>query len=100
MKQSILAGLSALLLAVFLPMALLSPAEAAEPETKMVIWDTAAAAESEADLQDAEPEAETAAEPETPDDAPEAETASAQPAAAWDEATTVSLLTEGGVVSL
>ena len=94
MKQSILAGLTALLLAVFLPMALLSPAEAAAPEAKVVIWDTPAAAESEAEAQDTEPEA--------PDDAPEeasASGASAQPAA-WDEATTVSLLTEGGVISL
>ena len=46
MKQSIIAGISALLLAVFLPMALLSPVDAAQPERATLVWtqDGAAAA--------------------------------------------------------
>ena len=48
MKQSILMGITALLLAVFLPAALLSPAEAAQPEPMVVTVEQPAAAPEEA----------------------------------------------------
>ena len=85
MKQSIIAGISALLLAVFLPMALLSPVDAAQPEEATLVWtqDGAAAAEPEP-----EPEPEAVQEPE----------AAANPG--WDAAETVALETEDGVVTL
>lgn len=83
MKQSILAGISALLLAVFLPMALLSPAEAAQPEAQMVLWtQPGPAAADPAETAEAADEA-----------APEAE-------ADADAAVEVALETEGGVETL
>ena len=48
MKQSILMVITALLLAVFLPAALLSPAEAAQPEPMVVTVEQPAAAPEEA----------------------------------------------------
>ena len=85
MKQSIIAGISALLLAVFLPMALLSPVDAAQPEGATLVWtqDGAAAAEPEP-----EPEPEAVQEPE------------AAANTGWDAAETVALETEDGVVTL
>lgn len=84
MKQSILMGITALLLAVFLPAALLSPAEAAQPEPMVVTVEQPAAAPEEA------PE-------EVPEEAPEEK---AVQEASYDEETSISLLTGNDIQSL
>lgn len=86
MKQAILTGLSALLLAVFLPMALLSPVEAVQPEGATLVWARDGGTEPEPETR------EEAAEP------PEEETA--EPESGWDGAETVALETEAGVAEL
>lgn len=79
MKQSILMGLTALLLAVFLPAALLSPAEAAQPEPMVV----------------------TVEQPAAPEEASEeAPAAKAVQETSYDEETSISLLTGDGIQSL
>lgn len=84
MKQSILMGITALLLAVFLPAALLSPAEAAQPEPMVVTVEQPAAAPEEA------PE-------EASEEAPEEK---AVQEASYDEETSISLLTGNDIQSL
>lgn len=84
MKQSILMGITALLLAVFLPAALLSPAEAAQPEPMVVTVEQTAAAPEEA------PE-------EVPEEVPEEK---AVQEASYDAETSISLLTGNDIQSL
>lgn len=84
MKQSILLGLTALLLAVFLPMSLLSPADAAPPEAMVVTLETAPPSEA-AQAQEAQPEPAQAEQ---------------ENAADFDAETTVALLQGGAVTEL
>ena len=88
MKQSILMGLTALLLAVFLPAALLSPAEAAQPEPMVVTVEQPAAAPEEAPEEVPE---------EVSEEVPEEK---AVQEASYDEETSISLLTGNDIQSL
>lgn len=86
MKQSILMGLTALLLAVFLPMALLSPADAAAPEAMVVTMESAPLSE---------PTQEQAVQPEQEQAEPAQKTVSC-----FDADTTVALLQGSSVTEL